>query len=175
MTVTRKTMKIAFLDRDGTITADYPDDQWKHITTPVFIDGTREAMRLFRSKGYDIIIITNQYLIGEGYITQTQHDAYAKKFRDHLKAADIDILDSFYCPHARNAGCTCSKPKPGMIRAACEKYPDIDMDHSFYAGDWDVDIILANTVGVRAFGIGVDNPDLDYTRVNSLLAVADYI
>ena len=168
-------MKIAFMDRDGTITKDYPDNQWGGIKEPVFIDGALEAMRLFCIKGYKIIIITNQYLIGEGYITQKQYDAYAKKFTDHLKKADIDILDIFYCPHARDAGCSCSKPKPGMIEAACLKYPEIDMKQSFYAGDWDVDMVLANTVGVKAFGIGVDNMALDYIRVDSLPEIADHV
>ncbi len=174
-TVTRKIVKIAFLDRDGTITKDYPDNQWNGITEPVFIDGSIEAMRLFRIKGYKIIVITNQYLIGEGYITQKQYDAYAEKFIDHLGKTGIDILDIFYCPHARDAGCSCSKPKPGMIEAACMKYPGINIKQSFYAGDWDVDIILANTVGVKAFGIGVNNMTLSYTRVDSLSEIGDHI
>lgn len=166
-------MQVAFLDRDGTITRDHPDDQWGKVVEPVFLDGAIEALRRMRAKGYAIIIITNQYLIGEGYITQAQYDGYAAKISRHLSDAGVDILDVFYCPHARDAGCACSKPKPGMIEAACRKYPDIDMDHSFYAGDWDVDMMLANAAGLKAFGIGFDHPELNYTRVDSLLEIAD--
>ena len=31
-------MKIAFLDRDGTINLDYPDKDWKYIQRPVAVD-----------------------------------------------------------------------------------------------------------------------------------------
>ncbi len=32
-------MKIAFLDRDGTIIKDYPDREWANIKTPEFLEG----------------------------------------------------------------------------------------------------------------------------------------
>jgi D-glycero-D-manno-heptose 1,7-bisphosphate phosphatase len=168
-------MKVAFLDRDGTITADHPDDQWGGVSEPVFLDGTFEALHLFRSKGFEIVVITNQYLIGERYITWQQYHDYAEKIIARCSAEGIDILDVFYCPHARDAGCSCSKPKPGMIEAACGKYPDIEMEKSFYVGDWDVDILLANAVGLKAYGIGFENEKLQYTKVDSLLDVASGI
>ena len=34
-------MKVAFLDRDGTIVRDYPDDEWKRKTVPEVLDGAK--------------------------------------------------------------------------------------------------------------------------------------
>ncbi len=55
-------MKVAFLDRDGTIIEDYEDEFWRNVTEPVFIKGSIEGLKKIRQKGYEIIIITNQYL-----------------------------------------------------------------------------------------------------------------
>lgn len=62
-------MKVAFLDRDGTIIEDYEDEKWKYVKEPVFIEGAIKALKAMKEKGYEIIIITNQYLINEGIIT----------------------------------------------------------------------------------------------------------
>ena len=73
-------MKVAFLDRDGTIIADYPDAQWAHVQEPLFLDGAIDALRSIRAKGYAIIVVTNQYLIGEGFITPEQYQTLAEQF-----------------------------------------------------------------------------------------------
>lgn len=66
-------MKIAFVDRDGTINKDYPDDDWRFIKEPEFLEGSIEALKEIRKKDYQIIIITNQYLINDGIITLLQY------------------------------------------------------------------------------------------------------
>ena len=63
-------MKIAFFDRDGTIALDYPDDEWSHIDTPILMPYAIEAMQHVIKIGCKIVILTNQYSIGEGFITQ---------------------------------------------------------------------------------------------------------
>ena len=66
-------MKVAFLDRDGTIIEDYEDEFWRNVTEPVFINGSIEGLKKIRQKGYEIIIITNQYLIDEKIISIQQY------------------------------------------------------------------------------------------------------
>jgi D-glycero-D-manno-heptose 1,7-bisphosphate phosphatase len=57
-------MKVAFLDRDGTIITDYPDYQWRYVQEPTFLDGAIDALQRIRAKGFAIIVVTNQYLSG---------------------------------------------------------------------------------------------------------------
>ena len=57
-------MKIAFLDRDGTINLDYPDMDWKNIENPVLLEGAITGMKYLREQGFEIIIVSNQYIIG---------------------------------------------------------------------------------------------------------------
>lgn len=53
-------MKIAFLDRDGTIIKDYPDQLWSQISEPEFLPHSIESLQKIIHKGFQIIIITNQ-------------------------------------------------------------------------------------------------------------------
>lgn len=124
-------MKIAFLDRDGTIVEDYPDNVWGQIENPCFFDDTFDALRDIQEKGYKIIIITNQYIIGEKFITEAQYKNFTDLYTDILKKQHIDILDIFYCPHPRTINCKCCKPNTGMIEGAINKYNNIDISRFF--------------------------------------------
>ncbi len=168
-------MKIAFLDRDGTIVSEYPDEVWPTISVPEFLPGAIEALTAFRRKGYEIIIVTNQYLIGEGLITPQQYDLFTARMLDALSKHDIQVLDIFYCPHRRDSGCACLKPKPGMIEAALKRHPSINLSHSFLAGDSPCDVELAEQVGLRAFSIGFESGLGGVTKVASLRDVVPFV
>lgn len=147
-------MKAAFLDRDGTIIQDYPDARWATVTSPEFLPGALEALRLLRRKGYHLIIVTNQYLIGEGLITFEQYTAFSRRFEQALRQQGLAVPDTFYCPHARSAGCACCKPAPGLIHQALQKYPRIDLPSSILIGDSRRDEGLASAFGLDFYGIG---------------------
>ena len=73
-------MKIAFLDRDGTINRDYPDLCWSQVKKPEILEGAIEAMNKFIIAGYKIIIITNQYIIGDGIISLSDYQSFTVWF-----------------------------------------------------------------------------------------------
>lgn len=149
-------MKVAFLDRDGTIIKDYLDSTWKDIKFPEFLEGSIEAMKHIKNGGFEIIIITNQYLIGEGIITLEDYQKFNDLFLRTLKQSGINVLDVFFCPHARDQNCDCIKPKPGLINQALTKYPDIDLSSSFYGGDSECDRGLAGKFNIKFYGINID-------------------
>lgn len=43
-------MKIAFLDRDGTINLDYPDQMWANVKEPEFLEGSFEGLKFILSQ-----------------------------------------------------------------------------------------------------------------------------
>ena len=148
-------MKAAFLDRDGTIVRDYPDREWVNIKTPEFLEGSIETLKHIKNKGFEIIIITNQYLIGEKIITLEDYQSFNNLFLKTLKRNGVDILDVFYCPHARSENCKCIKPNPSLINQALHKYPDIDLKESFYVGDSLCDMQLAKSFNLMFYGINL--------------------
>ena len=168
-------MKIAFLDRDGTIVSEYPDELWPSISVPEFLPGAVEALTAFLRKGYEVIIVTNQYLIGEGLITQEQYDLFTGRMVEVLNKHGIQVLDIFYCPHRRDNGCACLKPKPGMIEAALKRHPSIDLSQSFLVGDSPCDVGLAEAMGLRAFSIGFESGRDGVTKVASLRDVVPFV
>ena len=168
-------MKIAFFDRDGTINFDYPDAHWRNIRVPELMPGATGAMSHVLGAGYQIIIVTNQYLIGEGIVTKAQYDAFTDALLRELGKSGIEILDIFYCPHARWEPCNCSKPGTGMIEAALRKYPDIDLAHSFLVGDSPGDIQLAQNVGIASYGICVPSAYVRHTMIENISELKQWI
>jgi D-glycero-D-manno-heptose 1,7-bisphosphate phosphatase len=147
-------MKMAFLDRDGTILKDYSVEQWPRVTKPEFLPGSIYCLQELSARGFALSILIYQYLIGEGKISEAQHAAYTKKMVDELNANHIKLHAIELCPHARSTRCRCAKPKPGMIEDIFAQYPDIDITQSFLVGDSILDVELAHNAGLRAFSIG---------------------
>lgn len=166
-------MKVAFLDRDGTIIEDYEDEKWREVENSVFLNGAIEALKKIKQKGYEIIIVTNQYLINDGIITIEQYKSFNKKFLNVLNDNGIKILDIFFCPHSKKENCNCFKPKQGLINKALEKYTKIDLLNSFIVGDSNSDIELGNYFNLKSFGIKLNNNKC--IRVESLKDVINYI
>jgi len=150
-------LKVAFFDRDGTIIEDYPDHKWTDIKNPVFLTDSIQTLKCVNQRGYEIIIITNQYLINEGFISLEQYNDSTAKMLNELSCHKIKVLDVFHCPHRRNEGCDCIKPHTGMIRQAIMKYPNINTEQSFMIGDSIVDVELAINMEMRGFGIRVES------------------
>ena len=134
--------KALFLDRDGTINIDYG-----YVHEPdrfVFMDGIFEFCREARSRGYLIIIITNQSGIERGYFTESDFEVTTKYMVDGFAKEGIKITDVFYCPTLSGPN---RKPEPGLFLKAKEKY-GIDMAASVNVGDRDRDIEAGQRAGV---------------------------
>ena len=86
-------LKIAFLDRDGTLIKDYPDEKWREIKEPEFLEGSIEGLKRLKEMGYDFIIITNQYLINDGIISLNDYQQFTGKFLKKLKEENIEDHD----------------------------------------------------------------------------------
>lgn len=156
-------LKIAFLDRDGTIIKDYPDEKWREIKKPEFLEGSIEGLKRLKEMGYDFIIITNQYLINDGIISLNDYQQFTGKFLKKLKEENIDILKIYFCPHNEKDHCHCKKPKPGMIEQAKKDFL-IDMNNSIYIGDSQVDYLLAKHFNLTFYGINYNGDNVKSYR-----------
>lgn len=146
-------MKIAFLDRDGTINKDYPDKEWKNRLIPQFLEGAINGAQKLTQLGYRIIIITNQYIIGDGIISLDDYNKFTANLRNKFTEENIEILDIFYCPHSQSENCICRKPKNGMIQKAISKHVSINLNESILIGDSLCDKMLAKALNISFYGI----------------------
>ena len=164
--------KIAFLDRDGTISKEYPDEEWRYVNNPILLNNTIEGLKVIRDLGYEIIIITNQNLIADKIITYGQYEDYSNKLINILKENGINILKTYYCPHNDLDNCNCKKPKTGMIDKSLEDF-DIDLSNSFYIGDSYSDFELANKFNLKFYGIKGQNDDKIFKYLDLLDVVSN--
>ncbi|MFX1311017.1 MAG: D-glycero-beta-D-manno-heptose 1,7-bisphosphate 7-phosphatase [Promethearchaeota archaeon] len=126
--------KAIFLDRDGVINKEI-----SYLSDPQdfeFIEGSIEALKILKQKGFLLIIITNQAGIARGYFTEEILNKIHDKMISILKHNKIELDSIYYCPHHPDftGPCNCRKPKPGMILKATLKY-NLDLSESFMVGD----------------------------------------
>lgn len=127
-----------FLDRDGVINED-SDQYIKEPSEFHFIEKSPEAIAMLCGHGFDVIVITNQSMIGRGWVSLDILDKIFQKMLHGIKAVGGQIKDIFFCPHAPSDNCKCRKPEPGLILNACDTH-SIKLDRSLMVGDSAKDI-----------------------------------
>ncbi len=65
-----------------------------------------------------------------------------------LERNGIRITEVYYCPHNREDGCECIKPKPYFLREAAGRY-GIDLSRSYVIGDHPHDVEFAENAGAK--------------------------
>src|SRR5436309_4188454 len=136
-----------FIDRDGTIMedCDYCSDPKDVRIFP----GVREALLRLKSKGFQLIIITNQSGIGRGLMTVEQYRAVEA---EALRQLDGLIEATYFCPDVPGQRSSCRKPAPGMILQAKREH-GIDFSRSFFIGDKEIDVECGRNAGVRTIRV----------------------
>ncbi|MDA8142069.1 MAG: D-glycero-beta-D-manno-heptose 1,7-bisphosphate 7-phosphatase [Desulfobacteraceae bacterium] len=171
--------KVVFLDRDGVINRDSPDyiKSWDEFE---FLPNSLEALRMLTQAGYHLIVITNQSIIGRGWVDQTVLDHTHAQLRAAVAAAGGRIHDIFFCPHHPDDGCDCRKPKPGLIIQAQKKY-EIDLSTTVMIGDNAKDILCGRNAGcgqtilVRTGDIAAAEQKLAELKVQPDYVVSDLL
>jgi D-glycero-D-manno-heptose 1,7-bisphosphate phosphatase len=137
-----------FIDRDGTIMqdVDYCSDPQQVKIFP----RVAEALRRLKSKGFKVIIITNQSGIGRGFFTVEQYRVVEAEVLRQLGDGLIDA--TYFCPDVPGQHSSCRKPAPGMIVEATREH-QIDLARSFLIGDKEIDAECGRNVGVRTIRV----------------------
>ncbi len=105
------------------------------------LPGARKAVAALKRAGFLVVVATNQPDIGNGLVTAAVVEAMHAKLRSLAPVDDIRV-----CPHRQDAGCSCRKPKPGMLRAAARRW-NIDLKNSYMVGDRAGDIVAGKAAG----------------------------
>lgn len=138
--------KAVFLDRDGTINVDV--DYLHEPDRLEFIDGAVEALALLKRQGYRLIVISNQSGIGRGYFREQDVEQLHAYMNSILQGHDAAVDAFYYCPHVEQDGCTCRKPRTGLVRRAVAEW-GIDLARSYMVGDREADVMTAVNAGCR--------------------------
>lgn len=142
-----------FLDRDGTITEEV--GYVNHIDRAQIFPWAPEAIRLIKSSGLPVVVVTNQSGVGRGYFTEELVAQIHQKIQDELVAMGTGLDAFYYCPHSPRAvleayrqDCRCRKPSTGMAEEAAKQF-GIDLTTSYVVGDTYRDMQMGFNIGAR--------------------------
>ena len=134
-----------FLDRDGTLIEDRG-----YLRSPsevVFHGDTFSALEKLKGR-FLLVIITNQSGIGLRVVTLEEVEEVNRAIVNRLAQAGVTISAVYTCPHTREQGCDCFKPKPLLLERAAGQFR-IDLPKSFAVGDHPHDAEMGRSLGVE--------------------------
>ncbi|MDH4110741.1 MAG: bifunctional histidinol-phosphatase/imidazoleglycerol-phosphate dehydratase HisB [Gammaproteobacteria bacterium] len=140
--------KILFLDRDGTLIVEPPDEQVDRLDKVALVEGVIPALLALAASGFRFIMVTNQDGLGTDSFPREDFE----RVQDHVLALfasqGIRFDRIFVCPHRPDDNCGCRKPRTGLLTEFLAS-TNLDMRRSAVVGDRQTDIDLAGNIGIR--------------------------
>ena len=136
---------LIILDRDGVINED-SDAFIKSVDECIPIPGSIEAIARLSNAGYQIVVATNQSGIARGlfdeYTLARIHQTISIWVEEHGGL----ISGFFYCPHGPDDGCTCRKPRAGLVDTIAREML-VSVTSAPFVGDSLRDLQAAHSAG----------------------------
>lgn len=108
----------AFVDRDGTLVVERG-----YLSDPAGLEllpDVPAALRLLRSAGHPVVVISNQAGVGRGKFPLARVYEVMAGLRRLLRAEGVELDAIRFCPHAPDAGCACRKPGTLLFEQVAE-------------------------------------------------------
>ena len=147
--------KLLFIDRDGTLLVEPPDEQIDRYEKFALVDGVIAALRRCVAAGYELVMVTNQDGLGTQNFLQAVFDGPQNLLLQILGSQGIvfhEILIDASFPHD---GRDTRKPGVGLVRHYLAD-DGWSRTASAVIGDRDTDVQFAANLGVRGFRLGTD-------------------
>jgi D-glycero-D-manno-heptose 1,7-bisphosphate phosphatase len=161
--------KCVFLDRDGVLNEEI-GDYIQNLEDLIIPEGMSEALKLLKSAGFLLIVITNQAGIAKGLYGPELVYAIHEKMQE---ASGVMLDDLYFCPyHPSVSGKSLSrKPDSLLLEKAISKY-NIDPAQSWMIGDRARDCEAGKKVDLQTIHIisGDETSAGDYFSANLLEA-----
>lgn len=146
--------KVVILDRDGTLVIDRG-----YLSDPAgleFEPGAAEGMKWLYSRGYRLVVITNQSGVGRGFFTTERVEAMNTRLNVMMDEIGARLEGIYYCPHAPDDGCACRKPQLGLLLRAASDL-GFDPASAIMIGDKESDIEFGRRAGATTILIAPDS------------------
>ena len=135
-----------FLDRDGTIAEEM--GYLNHLTRFRLFPFSAAAIRRLNDAGLAVIVVTNQSGMARGFFPEELIHRVHERMTAELSAGGARLDGIYYCPHDTGAGCSCRKPRLGMLERAAQEH-DLELKGSYIVSDRLADLEMARAVGGR--------------------------
>jgi imidazoleglycerol-phosphate dehydratase/histidinol-phosphatase len=139
--------RVLFIDRDGTLIEEPPDEQIDSLQKLALVPGVIPALLRLQAAGYTLVVVSNQDGLGTASFPTPTFEEPQAFLRNLFASQGIRFDAEFFCPHFPKDGCECRKPKTGLLDGYLKDNP-IDRERSYVIGDRDTDLQLAANLGI---------------------------
>jgi len=159
--------KVIFIDRDGVINKD-PGGWTEHSYVTRwqdfhFLEGSLDALTLFKKFGFKVVIISNQAGVGRNLFSREDLDRVTVKMLTAISNHGGMIENIYYCTHKKEDNCNCRKPKTGMLEDAMDKY-EVRPQETYFIGDSIVDVEAGARLGIETVFVLSGKTSLEESR-----------
>jgi len=167
-----ESLRLAILDRDGTLIDVVRDAETGTITTAFHphqirvLDGVFEGLRALVDAGYLLAIVTNQPGPAKGHFGRDAVERTNAALVAMLAARGLPIARVDSCMHHPDGGeggdptligpCACRKPQPGMLLDTMQAL-GARPERTWMIGDSSADVAAGHAAGVRVGLLFADN------------------
>ena len=145
-----KLKKILLLDRDGTLNKkSLPGEYINSLSEFIWIESSRDALKILAENGFSFIIITNQAGVSLGKTAVSDLEAIHDQLRADFQSDGLTLLDIYVCTDHWNSKSEFRKPEPGMFFAAANRH-NFRLDQVIYVGDDVRDGLAAGNAGCKS-------------------------
>ncbi len=150
-------MKVAFVDRDGTLVEEPPDELVDSLEKIRFMPGVVPALLDLQRAGFFLVMVTNQNGIGRPSFPEPAFRIPHEFILRTLESQGVRFAGVYICPHCPEENCACRKPKLGMLMEFLARN-NLDRPASIMIGDRDTDMQFAANLGVAGHRVSLVGP-----------------
>lgn len=147
------TSKILFVDRDGTLIEEPPDQQIDSYEKFRLVPGSISALRRLVGAGYELVMVSNQDGLGTPSFPEHTFAGPQQLLLDILASEGIRFREILIDRSFATDRTTTRKPGTGLVRHWLAS-DTLDRARSAVVGDRETDVEFARNLGVRGFRIG---------------------
>jgi imidazoleglycerol-phosphate dehydratase/histidinol-phosphatase len=154
-----------FIDRDGTLVEEPPDQQVDRLDKVRLMPGVMAALAQLRDAGYRFVMITNQDGLGTPSLPEAEFRPVHEFILALFASQGIRFDAVLICPHFPADGCDCRKPRTRLADEYLAGAP-LDPARSAVIGDRATDLELARNLGIAALRVERDgSPDHSWPAI----------
>lgn len=153
--------KVLFVDRDGTLIVEPPDEQIDRYEKFRLVPGTISALRRCVEAGYELVMVSNQDGLGTACFPHADFVGPQQLLLDILAGEGIAFREILIDPHRPEDGAPTRKPGTGLVRHYLGEGA-LDRARSAVIGDRETDLEFARNIGIRGLRLG---PDGDWAQI----------
>jgi imidazoleglycerol-phosphate dehydratase / histidinol-phosphatase len=144
--------RVLFVDRDGTLIEEPPDEQVDSLEKIRFLPGVFAALQRLAAAGFRLVMVTNQDGLGTASFPRASFDLVQDFVIRAFASQGLTFDAVCICQHLPSQGCDCRKPKLGLVQPYLAA-TRVDLPASAVIGDRLSDIEFARNLGVRGLRV----------------------